>query len=397
MAVIGLVPLAEPGHINRTRVLARELSELGHRVTFITTPENVELFSARSLPFMVAKEVRGTSDSGVGFQIDFKPEILIVDSFLPTIAIWAWQQGVTVLNMSTVFPRRRDALVPPFATDLVPSNDTSVCARITAAWADEHAINMSQYAPLICPLAREAGLPDSWLDLHAARGIMVRFPDISLVPAELDFPRSRTAALFYAGPCVDLTRPEPAFSAAGFREEQPLVYASFGTQSHRYGDLKRELRILLDAARRSSELQFVIACSNPGDGDLPPNVIVVAEAPQLTLLRRASLMLSHGGANAVCEALCLGVPLVVLPFDTDQPGNAARVVHHGLGRRASWDNVTGATLADLIRDVIADSMIAARVNTLAGHLQAALSERRAARAFSECLKRYEQGQFEAIA
>jgi MGT family glycosyltransferase len=66
-------------------------------------------------------------------------------------------------------------------------------------------------------------------------------------------------------------------------------------------------------------------------GPAPPNFEVLAFAPQLEVLREASLFLTHGGMNSVSEALWNEVPLLVFPQHGDQHLVAARVAELGAG------------------------------------------------------------------
>jgi zeaxanthin glucosyltransferase len=49
------------------------------------------------------------------------------------------------------------------------------------------------------------------------------------------------------------------------------------------------------------------------------------------LLRSAAAAVTHGGNNSITEAIGSGVPLVVLPFSTDQFAGAAAVERAGFG------------------------------------------------------------------
>ena len=71
--------------------------------------------------------------------------------------------------------------------------------------------------------------------------------------------------------------------------------------------------------------------------------------PQLGLLQRASPMITNGGPGTVRECIWFRVPMIVAPCRYDQPGNAARVVRHGLGRRVSVKRVTVEQLQATIR------------------------------------------------
>ena len=56
-------------------------------------------------------------------------------------------------------------------------------------------------------------------------------------------------------------------------------------------------------------------------GPIPSNVIVVRAAPQIELLKRATLCITHAGLNTALECLGQGVPMVAIPIGYDQPGS----------------------------------------------------------------------------
>jgi UDP:flavonoid glycosyltransferase YjiC (YdhE family) len=63
----------------------------------------------------------------------------------------------------------------------------------------------------------------------------------------------------------------------------------------------------------------------------PFNVILANSPPQLKLLERASMMITHVGLNSIKECIYFEVPQILYPLIRDQPLNAARAVYHGLG------------------------------------------------------------------
>jgi MGT family glycosyltransferase len=389
MPNIAIVPYAEPGHVNATLRLFAELTDLGHDVRYITLlPGQDSLLKERELPYILERfsdlEEDGAAEAASALE-GFRPELVLVDSMIPQIAIFAWQHGVPVLTLSTVFPQRRDPIVPPLTTAIVPTGDAVTNTRIELAWEEEYRRNRSRpRAPLLRQRARQAGFPSAWLDEGAALNTMCRVPELALVPQELDFPRSDVQDLYFAGPCVELARtengrvPEPLSSTT-----KPIIYCSLGTQLHRYPDLAQALGLVIGAARSLPDFEWVVACKLDSFGHLPCNVHSLHPAPQLELLRRARLMVSHGGLNGIKEALCLGVPLVLLPFDLDQPGNAARVAHYGYGKVLEWRRARAEDLAAMIGAVLDDSAMQDRVRALSQRLVASLREKQAARA---CLR-----------
>jgi MGT family glycosyltransferase len=88
-------------------------------------------------------------------------------------------------------------------------------------------------------------------------------------------------------------------------------------------------------AFRDTRWQVVMACGqgiDPGSlGPAPSNILVHKRVPQLEVLARARVFITHGGMNSTMEGLWHGVPLVVFPQFGDQSINAARVRDLGLG------------------------------------------------------------------
>jgi UDP:flavonoid glycosyltransferase YjiC (YdhE family) len=86
--------------------------------------------------------------------------------------------------------------------------------------------------------------------------------------------------------------------------------------------------------------------------------------PQLDVLRRADLIVTHGGAGTVKESILLGVPMVVLPLMRDQFEMAQRVVHHQLGIAGNLAEITPERLGSLIGAAAADGALKRRVITM---------------------------------
>ncbi len=67
--------------------------------------------------------------------------------------------------------------------------------------------------------------------------------------------------------------------------------------------------------------------------------------PQVRLLSQARLAVTHGGNNSVTESVGQGVPLLVLPFSTDQFAGAAAIERTGIGRALDPNAATVGELA----------------------------------------------------
>jgi zeaxanthin glucosyltransferase len=87
-------------------------------------------------------------------------------------------------------------------------------------------------------------------------------------------------------------------------------------------------------------------------GKLAGDPLVVSFAPQLEILKRAALVITHAGINTVLESLSEGVPLVAIPLGNDQPGVAARLKARGAGVVVSRHGLAPARLRTAITLVL---------------------------------------------
>jgi UDP:flavonoid glycosyltransferase YjiC (YdhE family) len=80
--------------------------------------------------------------------------------------------------------------------------------------------------------------------------------------------------------------------------------------------------------------------------------VVVPFAPQLELLKRATMTVSHGGLNTAMESLANAVPIVAIPIANDQHGVAARVQWHRVGERLILRHATAERLREALERVL---------------------------------------------
>jgi zeaxanthin glucosyltransferase len=85
---------------------------------------------------------------------------------------------------------------------------------------------------------------------------------------------------------------------------------------------------------------------------LPANSIVVKNAPQMELLKRSALCITHAGLNTALESLTQGVPMVAIPVSIDQPGVAARIAYTKTGVYVPLRELSPSRLSALIDDVL---------------------------------------------
>jgi zeaxanthin glucosyltransferase len=130
-----------------------------------------------------------------------------------------------------------------------------------------------------------------------------------------------------------------------------LIYCSLGGLTDIHLSLNKKIdsldlfyQKLIDIAISETKFYFIIALGQGKKAtikNMPGNVYIADGIPQKFVLKNTDLMINHGGGS-INEAAYSGVPMLVFPINDvwDFNGNAARVVYHGLGLKASLTNTT---------------------------------------------------------
>lgn len=109
------------------------------------------------------------------------------------------------------------------------------------------------------------------------------------------------------------------------------VYMSMGSQIYYHP----QLFATVAEALYDEDIQLIFSVNELFDTNfihtLPANVIAVPYVPQLEVLQRVQLVITHGGANSVMESLASGVPVALLPVCNDQFLQAKFITAAGAG------------------------------------------------------------------
>jgi MGT family glycosyltransferase len=140
----------------------------------------------------------------------------------------------------------------------------------------------------------------------------------------------------------------------GRLDGRSVVYASLGTTR------KSEPGIfqLIAEACDGLNLQLVISLGGRRDPEtlagLPGEPVVVRMAPQLELIKRAAVVITHGGLNTALETLMEGKPMIAIPKSFDQPAVAARLERLGVAEVLSADRLSAKKIRVALAKVFSD-------------------------------------------
>jgi zeaxanthin glucosyltransferase len=381
---IGFLSMPLAGHLNPMTALARKLQSRGHEVVFIGVPDAEPIVRAANLNFVpfcekeypvgsiaeiydsVAKlhglkvaelSLRKLHPGRLKAALEHLPEklaeagveALVIDTIHFFVELVPIRLGMPYVHISNVL-------------HLDPSGSSPACFfswpyETTPEAVARNVEGLVRIGGFLAPVlavaksyAEKHGLKIDWNDPTAT---LSKLAVITQTPKEFDFPITNWPPQFhYAGPFHDGEGREQVPFPWEKLTGAPLIYASMGTLVN---GMEHVYRTILEAVRRSPETQLVLSAGSNVSlddlGTIPSNAIVVPKAPQIELLKRAALCITHAGANTALEALAQGVPMVAIPIAYDQPGVAARIAYHRVGEFVEVENLTVERLTELMHRV----------------------------------------------
>lgn len=312
------------------------------------------------------------------------PVLMLLDSFLTSNYLLLRTKPPTIL-LQTMMLTYRDVRVPPLCSSLVPRNSFAKIATwyewekyflksrftravyfgdtlngITKRLAKRQGIHLE--GMVIWDKAFHVGLKNIW--------------EIVLAPQSFDFlRRSLKPNQIYVGLCTDHARndidvdPEYEEYMNSLQKDASIIYCSLGTlaQIH-FNGVSEFYKKVINAFRFRSEILIL----SVGSFDrfriqnIPSNVRLFTRVPQIALLKRCRIMITHGGLNSVLESIMCGKPILVFPLNNawDQNGNAARVIYHGVGLRGNIRRTSSKRINKQITELLNDNYYKRNVEKL---------------------------------
>lgn len=371
-----------PGHLNPMIGVAQHLERAGHDVEFASMLEDVSA-RVRNAGLAAHCHVAGAwrQQSNPGRRADLTAMLRsprLARSYYRHMSI-----SCVPTQLATLRPIVRSRRFDVIATDPLVYAGAIVAEQEGLRWAAISTQLLALAPPdFHCPYTIYLDdLEPERARLLAAEGVTIRCTRGEMVSPWLNtnFATEALAPSGHAicvGPPIPLGRrgDEATLPWDRLRSDKPLVYVSFG--SHLAPPI--EVFEAVANALTPDEADIVLATGDADVPPLPPHVIAVPWAPQLALLERASVMVTHGGANSVAEALRFGVPMLVVPLGHEQPLQAHLIEQSGAGLALALEDASSTAFASALRTLLGDGSQRKRAGEIGRSYAAADGSRRTA-------------------
>lgn len=375
------------GHVNPTLTLAKELVRRGHNVSYILTNEwreRIEAAGARFIPYLGCEDFKIVFKNG-------KPKNIFK-------AVKAWRYAYqTVVAVGAEY----DLLIYEFFTFTAFAAAKKVGIR-TVRQFSTFAIDKNNISSILAGGSKEVALMNNKLLLGIITKIVCGkielttpniISEITDVPVELNI--VYTSAEFqinnsafddryvFVGPSIGERNCGTVIPYDKLKGD--IIYISMGTLQNEQLDFYKKCIAAFGNREGVSVVMSIgknIAVSELGE--IPQNCFVYNFVPQLEVLKRSTLFISHGGMNSVNEGLYYGNRFIVIPMDMDQYVVAERICELNLGYRLNISDITPDLLMEKAELLLSDTEAEQAVDKMSKIMQSAGGVGKAA----DCIEKY---------
>jgi zeaxanthin glucosyltransferase len=383
MTHFGIICPVATGHLNPMTTLGHELQQRGHRVTLFGIPDARAKTLAAGLEFWAIGDREFPAGSSAASFVELG-KLSGLAALKYTITLF---QQLTVMLLREAPKAISAAGIELLLVDQTSFGGGTVADALKLPFISVSCALMLNREPSIPPINSNWSYnPAWWAKLRNQLGYRLlsritkpvvntvaeyrrewqlpphlepndtysKLAQICQQPAEFEFPRQHLPQCFhFTGSYSRPDSREPADFPFEQLTGQPLIYASMGTlQNKLIGVFENiaEACVGLDA-----QLVIALGGGNPASlPNLPGSPLVVGYAPQLKLLQKATLTITHAGMNTALESLSNGVPMVAIPIANDQPGVAARIAWTGTGEVIPLAKLSSSRLQTAIEKVLTE-------------------------------------------
>lgn len=339
------------GDIPPVVALACGLRDRGRRVTVLCDEETANLIRSTNLPsftFPPDLDLRGQITRWIG-KLREKDKEAEFEALNPMVD---WAKPLVPFSQEALSEVAPDLIVSSLfgiglANELSANSGTPWCFVNPSFYFGDpspRAWEADWYGPYIPRLARDCFLPliqQADIVLHATD------PEFDFQPAQLPENQYYVGFLLWEPPMSSDFLDEPGdpwalITLSTVRQEDEVTLADLSLRAL----ANRPVRALL--TQPDEDVRGALE-------DVPENATIAGFVPHSQVLKRSSIVVNHGGHGIVSKALRYGVPMVLLPWDRDQPGVAARAEKLGVAEVVPRESATPEEVSRAIAKLFEES------------------------------------------
>jgi MGT family glycosyltransferase len=365
------------GHVNPTLPIVQELIRRGAEVVYLCSAEFQDVIQSVGATFRPYKDVTH-NETGFGMEspLMFRTHSIIKQSLEATKADHAdflvydstclWGK---LLAEILAIPAIQYFTTYPLHTRFRPFNPYAPAHPLPPELSPREL----QSIEVFCNMYHVQRFDHHTVFFHTEPLNLVFFPK-EFHPAHELFDRRFT----FLAPSIAREDKGIDFSLEDF-DQQRIFYVSLGT-------IHTDFAAVYDICIHALGNQPWRAIFSIGDkidreifGPLPENITMYSRVPQLPILQRAEVFVTHGGMNSVMEAILHQVPLVVIPLTREQTLTAQNIEKLKLGIAIrDLRAITAYTLRKIVTQVAEDPEFRANMQTAHNMMLKAKSYKEAA-------------------
>jgi MGT family glycosyltransferase len=379
-----MLSVAHGGSVMPWVDLAAELARRGHQVSFTTTDQFADAFKGDGLevlrygptaqapvrddPGQFSRNTWRLDENSAIAEVvkarftDTRPDVILYDSSaFHAGRIFAHNWQVPYVKLSGGFVSG-----PLYSVEVDVKNRPRAADNSNTSSLGESLLRTGR---LICDYGPEIKT-DDWL--------FMPFEELTITTLPREFQISGDAFnehWVFAGPFLGERDFQGHWSPPS---ENPVLLISFGSSNYKGQQAFLETCV---SAFTGTDWHVVISTGpnlDPAElGSLPQNMEAHRQVPQLDILKKAKLFISHGGLGGILEALSLGVPILAFPQLPEHQIAGDRITELGLGRTAELD-INANDLKAAVFDLAADESTADSLAQMREHIRKAGGATRAA-------------------
>jgi MGT family glycosyltransferase len=408
MATIIVYMLQEPGHLLPSYRVAEKLQDKGHKIIYIgsksfrreiisygfTFKEVPEAYIdtrvkknnwTKIVPKVILQTIKDIKDRHLYNTvrcvtetiISYNPDLILLDELYTPYIISISRYNIPLLLISVYLSPEKDINIPPLSSTYIPK--ANFVSKIWTEWLWFKTVYQFRkktyfgYYSQNKKLAHDYQFPLKKRINHNRLFVfgIKDIPTLILCPRIFDFPRQDKPHRFYLEDNIVLNRELIPFNWDKINLSKPIIYCSLGTQAQfHFSGCGKFYKKIIDIFREKPNYNLIVSTGKELDlcdiTNLPSHIMVCQKVPQIEILKKATLFITHGGMGSFKEAVYFGVPMLVFPVNltSDQNGNAARIFYHKIGLRGNIRKDSTNTIRRKINQILNTNLFQVNIKSM---------------------------------